>query len=321
MFLTPFMVLLAAYLYIDPFKVVWHYDNYYAYNGGGALNRNYVSTMTYLNQYERYHYDSFIFGNSRSLFYRVADWKKHLPASAFCYHFSESGGSINGIYYKVRLIDQLGEHLRHVLIVADYTLLRSMQQQGAVFSMPPALDKSNFFAFHCEHLKNWFNPSFLYYFTKYHVTGTYTPDMGSYILTGKNYRYYDPVTNEEPNGVQDSLIAIGKYYDEKTVRAFAGKHRPDTLPVILDKEEAIGRLCDMQRIFQRHHTVCRIVISPLYDQVSLHPKDVATLKRIFGEKSVYDFSGVNRWTEDEHNYYEPSHYLPSVAAEIMDSLF
>lgn len=323
LFMLPLLPVVATYVYFDPFKVLRSYDVYYVEGDGGYLNKNYVSTMNYINKRDKYHYDSFIFGNSRSMFYMIADWQQHLDDDSQCYHFTESGGSINGLYYKLRLIEEKGDPINNALFVIDYSLLSCMDRDGdgALFIMPPALNRNkNFLFFHLENFLQWTNVDYLSLWFRYRITGKYTDDMIEYIAKDENYKYYNPVTNEEPLHVQDSLISIGKYYDNGRIAVFDNQHRPKIWDSILD-DEAIKVLSDIRDILHRNNTDYRIVISPLYDQVTLNPKDIQALHRIFGESHVYDFSGINEITQDYHNYYEPSHYVPRVAAAIMDKVY
>lgn len=317
------MVLLGGYVYFDPFKVLRHYDNYYVEGDGGSVNRNYVSTMNYLNKREQYHYDSFIFGNSRSIFYRIADWKKHLPGGSVCYHFSESNGSINGIYYKLRLLDSLHVNINNALLVVDASLLQTLEQtHGANYMIPPVLtNNDNLIRFHVEHFAQWADFRFFSLWSLYRLTGQYKPYMSSFLAKDGNYKYYDPITNEERRGSDDSLIACNSYFDAEHKKAFKRKDRlSDTSLPVLDNMK-INQLRKIKEIFDKHHTIYRVVISPLYDQVALNHKDLIILKKVFGDLSVFDFSGKNNWTEDYHNYYESSHYIPAVACEIMDSIY
>ena len=116
LFLIPFIILFLCYIILDPFKVIWPHNIYYI-KGDGGINRDYVSTTTYIKQKNKYHYDSFIFGNSRSLFYKTEDWKKHLEPNSICFHFSESGGSVIGLYSKLRLIDKFNEKMVKIILV------------------------------------------------------------------------------------------------------------------------------------------------------------------------------------------------------------
>lgn len=326
-FLSPLIVLLCLYAYFDPFKVVRHYDNYfsndnYFCNVGAGINRNYFSTTNYLNKNDIYHYDSFIFGNSRSLYYMIDDWKRHIPSESSCYHFSESGGSINGILYKLRLIDSLNEKIRNAIFVVDDNILRNMVQDEMYGIMPPALTHNkNWLKFHMTYFVEWLRPRFFKYWIKYVFTHEYGEERDIFIPNGQNFKYYNPVTNEEPNHVQDSLIAIGEYYNEKTIEVFKGKQEPGVFERLLTGQEQIDALKEIKEILSRHNTNYKIVFSPLYSQKSINPDDLMTLKSIFGDDNVFNFSGVNEITSDYHHYYEASHYHSVIASEIMDSIY
>lgn len=322
-FAFPFILLLCLYILCDPFKVIWQYDNYHC-NTGGALNRNFVSTMNYLNKKDKYHYDSFIFGNSRSLFYMIDDWKNYIPSESKCYHFSESGGSIHGVLYKLRLIDSLNENINNALFVIDIDLLNRINQEdeGIIAIMPPALiHNKNLLSFHRDFLIQWFNPRFFYYWMKFKLTGKFEQDMEQYIAKGTNHKYYNPITNEEPNHVQDSLIAIGAYYDKKRLAVFEDKQHPKVSKELLNDQEKIRSIKDMGLILAKHRTKYKIIISPLYNQVKISPKDLQFLRTVFGSDNVYDFSGVNKYTSDYHNYYEDSHYRKEIASDIMHYIY
>ncbi|KAA6318040.1 hypothetical protein EZS27_031899 [termite gut metagenome] len=45
--------------------------------------------------------------------------------------------------------------------------------------------------------------------------------------------------------------------------------------------------------------------------------DLEYLENVFGEDNVFDFLGINTFTQDYTNYYDDSHYRPHVAREIM----
>lgn len=317
LFISPFLLLIGPYVYYDPFKVVRKYENYYIVGDGGSVNRNYVSTMNYMNKKDSLHYDSFIFGNSRSLIFFVSEWKKYISPQSVCYHFSESGGSINGLYYKIKLIDNCNEKIKNALLVVDPSLLGCLEQDGAIFIMPPILTGyKNFPKFHFEHFCQWIDLRFLVLWYQYHMTGIYKSYMNDFLVKGTDYQYYNPVTNEEPRISDDKLIQTNDYYTINRLQLFKNKQTPFVSTPVLDVEKR-KKLIEIKSVFNRHHTNCKIIISPCYNQIKLNPKDSTALCEIFGAQNVFDFSGVNKWTSDYHNYYEPNHYLPSVASELM----
>ena len=41
----------------------------------------------------------------------------------------------------------------------------------------------------------------------------------------------------------------------------------------------------------------------------------------FGKENVYDFSGINEFTEDYHNYYEAGHYRPLLGNKLLERIY
>ena len=76
-------------------------------------------------------------------------------------------------------------------------------------------------------------------------------------------------------------------------------------------------LNEIQRIFAKHHTDFKIILSPNYEQEKLNPADRELLNTFFGKSNIYDFSGINSFTNNTDNYYETAHYKPQVCDSIM----
>ena len=74
-------------------------------------------------------------------------------------------------------------------------------------------------------------------------------------------------------------------------------------------------------IFTKHKTNYKVIINPLYDQVKFNNQDLNYLIQLFGKDKVFDFSGVNKFTNDYKNYYETEHYRPTVANEVMKEIY
>jgi len=320
-FCLPLFLLTIIYITTDVFKVIYHYDPFYADTDYIGINRAYGSTMTYINQNPKYHYNSFIFGNSRSLLYEIDTWKQHLPKNSVCMHFDESGGSISGIRDKVAFIDKNGGQLTNALLVVDHDLLSTLEQkEGYLFITPPILKGySNMLDFHVQHFLAFMNPKFLFALADYNLFGTFRPYMQR--LINDSQPTYLPQYNEFQETQIEEKIAKGAYYDAEHLKVFEGVQKPGTYSSEELSTEGINCFNDIKDIFDRHNTSYKIVISPLYDQVKLNRSVYQALCSIFGKEKVYDFSGVNKWNQDFHNYYEESHYRPAVAAEIMNIIY
>ena len=321
LFLLPIAVLAAVYAAIDVFRVVKHYDTFYAKGYRIGLNRAYGSTVTYVNQNLTYHYNAFIFGNSRSLFFEAHTWQQHLPNDSRPFHFDASGGSVRGLHDKIAFIHQTGGELKYALLVLDHDILGNDEtKEGYLFVEPPQLrGYSNVIDFHKQHFVAFLNLQFLRAWADYSLFGTYRPYM-KHLLT-EDRETYDAASNEISEPLTEQQIAQGIYYDEAHLAAFDGMQYENTCSTEHLSPQAVEWLRDIRRIFDLHHTEYRVIISPLYDQLKLKPETLKTLCDIFGNSHVYDFSGTNKWSGDYHNYYEPYHYRPHVAAEIMDIVY
>lgn len=319
-FSLPFFMLIVIYIATDVFRVIYHYDPYY--NGSYYIptNRAYGSTMTYLNQNPNYHYDSFIFGNSRSLFYEVDTWKKYLPKGSKCMHFDEFGGSISGVHDKVLFIDKNGGRIKNALLVIDHAMLSRLEMAGYLFASPPILKGySNFFSFHIQHFSAFLTPKFLVALADYNIFGEFRPYMKDII--SNDHHTYVAEYNELQRTKAEKEIKEGIYYDAKHLNVFKNVQKPGTFSNEKLGSKEINCLQEMKNVFDKQHTSYKIVISPLYDQIKLNKESHSILCEIFGKENIYDFSGVNEWNKDYHNYYENSHYRPLVSAEIMGIIY
>lgn len=330
LFSIPIIVVVGAFIYMDLFEVIWHYDNYYSTNNYVGVNRGYVTTMVYKHNKDKYKFDSFIFGNSRSLAYIGAEWKDFLPNSSVCYHYDESSGSVSGVYHKIKFINDHDGELKNALLVIDPELLSNYDLDGHLFIIPPQIvDYKNVITFYKEHLLAFTNLRFLRAYIDYRISKKYKKYMGSFIheyVNSENkgdhsHNYIDPINNDAYRFEQDSLIRIGKYYTEERTAVFKNMQHPDSIyPAFIDEKRA-KLLQQIKTLFNKHNTNYRIVISPLYNQIQINPKDLQFLNRTFGKENVFNFSGKNKWNLDYHNYYEQSHYRPTVANEVMKIIY
>ena len=110
----------------------------------------------------------------------------------------------------------------------------------------------------------------------------------------------------------------GEVTKEKMKNYRDGKYRE--APQVL-REKQINLLQEIKWICRKHDTDVKIIISPDYLQVNITPADVKTLKRIFGKRNVFDFTGINEYTEDILNYYEPGHYRPALGKRLMEKIY
>ncbi len=314
---APLAALVAFYVGCDPFKVLYHHDSYYGPQDRVSLNRDCVSTELYASRPVAERPDAFIFGNSRSLAFLCSDWQRHID-SPRVFHFDASGETLFGIWSKVNYIDRSGGSLRHALIVVDSeTLADTRNSSGHLFIKDPRVSGESAATFQLLSFRAFLARGFFIKYLDFRCFATFRPYMNE-AIESRQFAH-DPATNDlRFTSVEAEIASLGEAYYSAERGLFPRRESssPGVTSRVLFAQE-LAMLKEIQSTFDRHNTNCRIAVSPLYQQVRLNPDDVAELRKVFGADRVYDYSGVNEFTEDVHNYYESSHYRPVVAREIM----
>ena len=124
----PLLVAAAVYVVLDPFKVVWHYDNYYERQAPHpSLDMDYVSCENYLARRDTCHYNAYLMGNSRSQFWQVADWLRHLPEGAVGYHYYGNGETLYRLNCHIRFLHEQQATIDHK-VLHDAFMATSMKR-------------------------------------------------------------------------------------------------------------------------------------------------------------------------------------------------
>jgi hypothetical protein len=307
--------------------VIRHYDTYYISGTPSyiSLNRDFVSTQTWVDRYPRYKYDSYIFGNSRSKFYQVSTWSHYAGVdSNRCYHFDASGESIFGIAGKLKFLASRNVPIKNALFIIDAGALNKADNSaGHIFVKDPRVSGESELAFQVDFAKDFFDFDFLHALIDFKITGKIKEYMTKDFLLDDRPFYYDSVSNELKLSSIEALIKkdTGAYYGPR--RKFFFDRDTTVLkayPVVIKKEQ-LKLLQEIRQVLQANSTSYKIVISPLYDQKRLNPGDLRLLNDLFGKENVFDFSGINCFTRSRYNYYESSHYRPAVADSIMKIVY
>ncbi len=321
LFLSPILLIVGTYVILDPFKVIWHYDNYYANLREVIINRGYVSTQVFDNQNDTCHYDSFILGNSTSLAFHIKEWQQHIGTDTRCFHFDAMSGSVEGLLLKVKHIDKQKNQIKNALILIDHRMLERGNYQSHIYMQPPSLTHNqNFWKFHWVHFVSFLNTKFFKAYIDYRFNGKLKPYMKD-ILCPRDDIKYDGKTNEIEYVYREKRIADNIYYEPEFIQKLITGQHPDSTDVAHINGEKRKMFTEIANIFKRHHTRVKVVISPFWDQIRLNPTDLKCLQDIFGKENVYNFSGPNKWNADYHNYYDNIHYRPQVATEILNIIY
>lgn len=303
----PFFLIFLAYIITDPRKKIYHYDEYtFDYI---MLNKGDVSTKILLDKVGKQHYDSFIFGSSRSCATRSDEWKKYLPAQNVPFSYSSWNESLEGIYRKLKVLDSLQIPIKNALIFIDATLTFDKSADYDPINSDHYLVSgiSKFEYYKSDFLDYLRNPKLIISSIDYYLFKTQRGYMTNFVdpkYGGLNPINCDWRTKSEQLIVQDSVNYYNRckyrFYERPQVQLYAKKSINNEMHKYLQS---------IHHIFLKHRTNYKLIITPLYDQVKLNTEDMDLLKDLFGAYNIFDFSGINSITNNMYNYNEDvSHY-------------
>ena len=299
--------------------MLYHYDNYYAYEGVDYYintNRGYVSTQMYIQNRNKYHYDSFIFGSSRSHVFSIDEWKKYIGDLTSCFHIDGYGESLFLIHAKINYINGKSP-IKNALICMDYEMLCQVgQDYGHLWIPHPALmNGSNRGAFHMAHIRTYLNSKFLFAYWDLLLSKESKSYMYDEGIIEKADTIYNLAYNERGSRYPIIKQYPESYYAERKME-FPERDCNDIVypAVIGDMQKKM--LCDIRDILENNQTKYKILLNPTYDQRRLADLDMAYLRDLF-EDNIIDFSGKNIFTDDYHYYSDPSHFNTYVSNEML----
>ena len=319
----PFIAILAVYVWRDPFMVLKSYKRYDL--SPVLLNESYVGWQTYLNNRDSIPIDSYILGNSCTMAYPCHEWEKYLCGGRAVRLFGNAE-SLPAITLKLQALDKADAKINNLLLILDKeSLWRDQLLTGYSNVLPPAISGLSEFDFQKKFCQAFLSPNVLFSYIDYSLFHTYRPYMKGVINPYGPIR--NPVTNDIRNPREKVIQEEGEMYWENRAGEFLKKQEPDfrcgkeilSPKVIRERQQEL--LKEIKQVCQKHHTSVKIIISPDYNQVRIHPEDVTYLKRMFGEGNVFDFTGINEYTNDKHNYYEKGHYRPLLGIRLMKEVY
>jgi hypothetical protein len=319
---TPFLFLITCFILTDPFQNIFYHKVYFF--DYMMLSRGNASTKTYLQNKDKYHYDSFIFGSSRSTAHTSKEWAKYLSKNNVPFSFGAWTESIEGVYRRIKLIDSLKSPIRNVLIIIDVdrTFAKSDTDKADDFAGDHYLitKKSRYDYYTHDFLYYLRNPILIITSIDYRIFKRKRDYMSGFI--GMKQSDMDSVTNDwdvnsEKKILADSInyykAAKNNFYKRPPYQAFAEKQ-------ITKKKELC--LNNILAILKKHKTNYKIVIGPLYDQIKINSEDLSILNHVFGKRNLYDYSGINTTTNNQSNYNNDAvHYRKKVGDLIFNEIY
>ncbi len=315
----PFISLTAVYLLLDPDMIVKKYKRFD--QSEVLLNEGYVGWQNYLNNRDSIPFNSFIMGNSCTMAFRTDEWEKYLPEDSRAVRFFENGESLAGVCQKVKALDDKDAKLDNLLVILgteSFSATTPSQNISKIFCHEVA--GISYIHFLLRNLQNFLMPQKCILFLKYKITGKFLPCMRKIIVENGPIR--EPYTNNFLNPREREIDKEGENYWINHWEEFHKKDRhpgETEAPVIFKKQERL--LLDLKEICNRHSTKLVLIVGPDFFQKKMHRKDLEKLQEILGDENIYDFTGVNQYTDDYHHYYEPGHYRPILGSKLLNSIY
>ena len=308
----PFMVIAAVYFICDPYMVLHKYKRYD--KSCMFLNESFVGWQTYLNNKDSAKFNSFMLGNSCTMGIKCSSWEKYIGKDSHAIRLYGNAERLSSVYLKMKALDSIHAPLKHVMVVANITLVEnSTLTPFATNLLPPGQGDISEAQFQCSFLQAFFVPSNLFSFLDYNIFHQYRKSMDGIINPFGVIR--NPINCEAINPHEEEIAKM----DDRYWTIHKGKFeltRKASLHKPVIREQQYELLMKIANICRKNHTDFKFIIGPEYDQVKLNHKDFIALQKVFGRNNVYDFTGKNCLTDNIHNFYDPDHFRP-IAGDYM----
>jgi hypothetical protein len=319
-FVLPSFIVLISVVIWDPFKVFFNYSDYYTNN---PITSNREDVCVKLLDKTPNNVSNFIIGSSRSQAYKTSYWCNLInqPQNT-AFHYDGSGF---GLYRATNSIKYLAKKykIKNVLLIVDTDFFDEITNNpGHLFIEPPIISEENKYAYYFTFIKASLDLKFIGCNIIYRLTGNYYDFMGHHLSKSKKSHTVNNSTGDiwYANDHDIKSDSASYYANLISKRVFYERKKIDqSKPLIGTKQ--VKLLNQINHVINKNNINLTIVISPLYNQISFNDLDKQFLKKLFGKKNIYDFSGKNIFTQNISNYYENSHYKPYVANKIMDLIY
>lgn len=322
--LLPVFLVVALYLIKDPFHVVKPYQGK-IYNPGDTIsltiNWGHVTIESFKYFNPEGQFDSFIFGSSLSGYYRIEDWKTHLPADAHPFHFNASRETLYGILNKLYYLGARSVPVKNALIIMeDEMLMRRPLDNDVLFVQhPETASEVSWWKFHQLYFNAYRRPELIAYLL---CPGPMTEKVleEGYATTDVSDR--DESINEGCYNLADSLIAHDPdaFFTPEHLAQYSlpVKELPCPPKITPEVEWVLETIAG---VLNTLGTDYQIIIPPHYGYEAIASSDLYLLELIFGQERVHDFSHDPQMGVDLHYYYDEGHLVAQACAQLMDSAY
>lgn len=315
-FSVPIILFIGLYIFFDPYRVIFDYEDYTkgAFIG---VDRDYVSHEQVKKGIKKYNYNSFILGSSRMLAYRTQEWKKYLNKEDEPALYNAYGETIYGIWAKLNWLNENKHTIQNVIIGIDKDhTFKEPDLNRLHYDYTPY----SYLEFQSEMFLGFSKKVWLPYYDYmfFHKERNYMKGKIDFRVK----EYYTPKGNDMVLNYTDSLLQYDSlhYYQDMIESGHSKRNKIEHNKDIITKEY-IEYLDKIKKILIDNNTNYSVVINPQYSQEVFTHRDLEILNTIFGKDHIYNYSGKNEITDNFMNYYEESHFKPYVGAKILKEIY
>ncbi len=318
---VPLLLLAAVYFVTDPYKTLRPFSLTYF----DSTNRDYLSSELFVMNYPEQAYDSYVFGSSRGGGINTYHWKKYLPEGSRQFLFQAWSETIAGIEQKVSYIDKHQGEICNAIILIDIpgSFAKPQLPTQALSIKDPRFSGQPRWAYQAVLLFDFLQkPS------------EWVRAVKSWLHPRRPVVVFDVVSNDWDKRNRDVDVEILPPQDSlqnlsRTSRAAFFKNYVDNPNVIVPVSESliddtmIESMKHIREVFRRHETDYRIIVTPgyCYQFPAISSQDLGSLKSIFGEDTVFDFSGRLDLTSDYNNFSDPNHFGPRIGWQMIEEIY
>lgn len=319
--LVPLLLLAAVYFVTDPYKTLRPFSLTYF----DITNRDYLSSELYVRNYPEQAYDSFVFGSSRGGGINTYHWKKYLPEGSKQFLFQAWSETIAGVEQKIFYIDKHQGVIRNALILIDIpgSFAKPQLPTQALSIKDPRFSGQPRWAYQAILLFDFLQkPS------------EWVRAVKSQLHPHRPAVVFDVISNDWDKGNRSVDVNVIPSQDSlrnlsRTARAAFFKNYVDNPDVVvpasgsLIDDSLIKSMRHISEVFHRHDTDFRIIVTPgyRYQFPTISSRDLDILKSVFGEESVFDFSGRLDMTSDYNNFADPNHFGSRIGWQIIEEIY
>lgn len=321
--LTFFCILIAIGIIWDPYQTLHPKNRWDA--KGFSPNREWVCLNIYqrrvqTNQTPTY----FIIGSSRSHAFKTSDWSSYAglsPDSVF--HFDAFGMGILRASNLIQFLSRQKPAAKEILWILDHTIFNETEESDRfIYSEPPAISGKSPIYFHTKAIYESLHPAFIFHSCLSSLLPNFEMENQDEFTQKETVDLFTGDIYYQKNDNLIKIDSVGFYNNNKNIKKFS-KYMTDyetISPSVIDNNQVIT-LKKIRNLLDKDGTKVKIVVSPLFSKIKMNNSDLNQLKNIFGKENVFDYSGLNEYTKEYRNYYDPSHFRRHIAQGILRDIY